>query len=135
MFGAAIEVIGWLGALTVAAAYLLFSIHRIPNGYLFQAANLAGAGAMVINGVYHSAWPSATTNIIWCGIAAWALTRLKQQHQEMTPVPIETGLGDEFLPPPGPGIGSEALGGEEAVAILGASNSSRPGMARSTSGV
>ncbi len=107
MLGAAIEVFGWLGALTVAAAYLLFSIHRIPNGYLFQAANLAGAGAMFVNGVYHSAWPSATTNIIWCGIAVWALSRLKQQHRDKSVVPMEAGLGDEFIPPPGPGIASE----------------------------
>ena len=109
MLGAAIEVIGWLGALTVTAAYLLFSAHRIPNGRLFQAANLAGAAAMVANSIYHAAWPSATTSIIWCGIAAWALTRLKQQHRNLTKNPIETGLGDEFIPPPGPGITSEEI--------------------------
>ena len=78
MFSTAIEVCGWLGALTVAAAYLLFSIHRIPNGYLFQTANLVGAGAMIINSVYHSAWPSAitiareTVPIIPTCLASWS---------------------------------------------------------------
>lgn len=102
MLGAAIEAIGWLGALTVTAAYLLFSTHRIPNGYLFQTGNLAGAAGMLANSVYHSAWPSATTSIIWCGIALWALTRLKQQHRDTTTDPIPAALGDDFLPPPGP---------------------------------
>ncbi|MET3164801.1 UNVERIFIED_ORG: hypothetical protein ABIB19_003232 [Arthrobacter sp. UYEF10] len=105
MIGTAIEVMGWLGALIVTSAYLLFSMHRIGNGYLFQAANLAGAVAMLLNGIYHEAWPSATVNLIWCGIAVWALTRLKRQHQD-GPGPATAGvdLGDKLLPPPGPEV-------------------------------
>ncbi|NVM95676.1 CBU_0592 family membrane protein [Arthrobacter wenxiniae] len=113
MFSTAIEVCGWLGALTVAAAYLLFSIHRIPNGYLFQTANLVGAGAMIINSIYHSAWPSAITSIIWCGIAGWALARLKQQHRGTRKAPFQPAvLGDEFVPPPGPVVSSEEIPGQ-----------------------
>lgn len=97
------EISGWLGALAVLIAYLLFSIGRIPNGRLFQTANLFGSAALLVNGFHHGAWPSASTNIVWCAIAAWALVRLKQLAVKPNVTQFNPHLDkDELLPRPGP---------------------------------
>jgi len=43
---------------------------------LFQGMNLAGAAGFVVNGWWHGAIPSAALNILWFGIAAFALVRI-----------------------------------------------------------
>ncbi|WP_427008575.1 hypothetical protein [Pseudarthrobacter sp. H2] len=99
MLNNVVEVLGWIGALASFAAYLLFSLNRIPNGYALQAAFLGGGLCMAINGIYHDAWPSAITNLAWCSIAALTLIRLARsrpvtpgQRQEYphTPLPLPT---------------------------------------------
>jgi hypothetical protein len=97
------EISGWLGAVAVLIAYLLFSIGRIPNGWLFQAANLVGSAALLVNGFHHEAWPSVSTNVVWCGIAVWALVRLRQLAVKPNLTQINPHLDkDELLPRPGP---------------------------------
>jgi hypothetical protein len=97
------EISGWLGALAVLIAYLLFSIGRIPNGTLFQTANLFGSAALLVNGFHHGAWPSVSTNIVWCVIAVWALVRLKQLAVKRNLTQVKPHLDkDELLPQPGP---------------------------------
>lgn len=76
MLTSVVEVLGWTGALASFTAYLLFSLNRIPNGHALQAAFLLGGLCMALNGFYHSAWPSAITNLAWCTIAALTLIRL-----------------------------------------------------------
>jgi len=42
----------------------------------FQWMNLLGAAGFVINGAWHGAIPSASLNIVWMAIAAFALVRI-----------------------------------------------------------
>jgi hypothetical protein len=44
---------------------------------LYQGMNLVGAAGFVVNGWWHGAIPSASLNVIWAMIGAWALWRIK----------------------------------------------------------
>jgi hypothetical protein len=70
------ELSGWLGALVVLAGYTAFSLGGIANGRLFQACNLSGSAALILNGAYHGAWPSVALNVAWATISSIALLRV-----------------------------------------------------------
>jgi hypothetical protein len=72
-----ITILGCLGAAALLLAYGMVSTSRMSGeGLTYQAPNLFGAIALMINSAYHSAWPSATLNIIWSGIGAVAISRV-----------------------------------------------------------
>lgn len=71
------EIAGWAGATAILTAYLAVSMGWLKAGLVFQTANLLGACAFIINGVFHQAWPSVVTNIAWCLISSVALLRLR----------------------------------------------------------
>jgi hypothetical protein len=74
-----IEIAGWVGAGLILLAYALVSAGRIEaRSVSFQLMNLLGAAGFVINSGFHGAWPSAILNVIWIGIAAVSLARLRQ---------------------------------------------------------
>jgi hypothetical protein len=74
-----IEVAGWAGAMLILSAYALVSMGRLlPRSAAFQWMNLLGAAGFVLNSGFHGAWPSTILNIIWIGIAAATLWRLRQ---------------------------------------------------------
>ncbi len=80
-----IDVIGWIGALSVLAAYFLVSAKRIEGvSWTYQGLNLVGGAALGVNSLYYMAYPSAALNIVWCFIAIWtirALIRLKPKNE------------------------------------------------------
>ena len=72
-----VEVAGWVGAALILGAYLLVSAGKVTGKTpLFQWMNLAGAAGFVVNGWWHGALPSASLNILWMLIAAFALWRI-----------------------------------------------------------
>ena len=71
------EVAGWAGAAAILSAHLTVSMGWLKAGRRFQAANLLGACAFIVNGAFHEAWPSVVTNIAWFLISAVALLRLR----------------------------------------------------------
>jgi hypothetical protein len=72
-----ITVLGTAGALVLLAGYGLVSAGKLPGkGLPYQLINFFGAFALMINSAYHSAWPSAILNVVWCGIGAIAVGRL-----------------------------------------------------------
>jgi hypothetical protein len=74
-----IDAIGWLGALGVLAAYILLSLGRLEaRSFGYQGLNVAGSVLLIINTVYYGAYPSAFVNIVWLGIAVYALARLRR---------------------------------------------------------
>jgi hypothetical protein len=73
-----IDILGWIGAVAVLAAYLLVSTSKIDGkSVLFQVLNLSGAVLLIINTVVLKAYPSAFVNIVWSGIAIYFLVRRK----------------------------------------------------------
>lgn len=71
------EIAGWAGAVAILSAYLAVSMGWLRAGKGFQAANLFGAVAFIINGTVHGAWPSVVTNVAWFLISAIALFRMR----------------------------------------------------------
>jgi hypothetical protein len=73
-----VDVIGWIGAASLLSAYALVSSGRLEgSGLGFQLLNLVGAVGLLVNGVYHGAWPSAGLNTVWLVVGVVALTRLR----------------------------------------------------------
>ena len=80
------EVVGWIGAGLILLAYLLLSAGRLPaRSVAYQALNLVGAIAFVINSGWNGAIPSAALNVVWAGIAIFALIRMAR------PSPFSSG--------------------------------------------
>ncbi|MCU1436097.1 MAG: hypothetical protein JWR71_2822 [Pseudarthrobacter sp.] len=75
------EIAGWTGAALILSAYLSVSMGWLKAGKGFQAANLIGACAFIVNGTVHEAWPSVVTNIAWFIISAIALLRMRATNE------------------------------------------------------
>lgn len=68
------EIIGWIGAILVLAAYILVSLNKlIPTGFYYQSLNLVGAICLIINTIYLKAYPSCFVNIVWVLVAVFTL--------------------------------------------------------------
>jgi hypothetical protein len=73
----AVEIVGWAGAGLILLAYLLLSAGRLAaRSVTYQGLNLVGAIAFVINSGWNGAIPSAALNVVWAGIAVFALVRM-----------------------------------------------------------
>ena len=73
----AIEAAGWAGAVLILLAYLLLSLGRLTGqSALYQGMNVVGAAGFVVNGWWHGANPSASLNVVWALIGAFALWRI-----------------------------------------------------------
>lgn len=70
------EVLGWVGAVVVLAGYALFSLGKLPNGPVYQLANLVGSICISINVASHGALPSTIVNALWAVIAVVVLVRM-----------------------------------------------------------
>jgi hypothetical protein len=61
----------------ILLAYALVTADRLTGrSPAFQWLNLVGAAGFVVNGLWHGAIPSASLNIVWMGIAGFALLRM-----------------------------------------------------------
>lgn len=75
----AIEVIGWIGAALILAAYLLLSTGRLTGrSRRYQWMNVVGAAFFVINSGWNGAMPSAVLNVIWMGIGFATLWQVRR---------------------------------------------------------
>jgi hypothetical protein len=72
-----VEIAGWIGAGLILIAYLLLSAGKLQaRSTAYQGMNLAGAIGFVINSGWNGAVPSAALNVVWAGIALFALVRI-----------------------------------------------------------
>lgn len=72
-----IEVLGWIGSIAILAAYGLNSFQKInSDSALFQVLNLTGGVFLIINSIYHEAYPFTFINSIWVLIALPALIKI-----------------------------------------------------------
>jgi hypothetical protein len=72
-----VEILGWVGAILILAAYGLLSAERLTGqSRLYQWMNLVGAAGFVVNGWWHGALPSTALNVVWMLIGAVALWRI-----------------------------------------------------------
>ena len=74
----AVEIAGWIAAVLILAAYGLLSAGKLTGKSVsYQLMNIVGAIGFVINTGYNGAIPSAVLNVIWVGIGAWALMKIR----------------------------------------------------------
>jgi len=81
-----VEIVGWAGAVLILLAYLLLSMGRLTGqSILYQGMNVVGATGFAVNGWWHGALPSASLNVIWLLIGAWALWRIQRRRGASDP--------------------------------------------------
>ena len=73
-----VEIAGWIAAVLILTAYGLLSAGKLTGkSVAYQVMNIVGAIGFVINTGYNGAYPSAVLNVIWVGIGAWALMKIR----------------------------------------------------------
>jgi hypothetical protein len=71
-----VEISGWAAALLILGSYGLLSFGRIlARSPIYQWMNILGAIGFIINCTWNGAWPSVALNVVWLGIAVYALRR------------------------------------------------------------
>ena len=76
-----VEFLGWFGAVTVLAGYILFSTGKLPNGPVYQLFNLVGGLAVAVNVAAHHAIPSTIVNGIWAIVAVVVLAKMAKARR------------------------------------------------------
>ena len=73
-----IDIVGWIGAVVLLLAYGLVSTRKTEgDSGVYQWLNLAGSALLMVNSFFYGAYPSSGVNIVWIGIALYALFRRK----------------------------------------------------------
>jgi len=71
-----VEIAGWTAAATILGAYALLSSGKLQaRSPLYQWLNILGAAGFIINSGWNGAVPSVALNVVWLGIAVYALRR------------------------------------------------------------
>jgi hypothetical protein len=71
-----IDLIGWVGSVLVIVAYAMNIYKKLDSASLpYYLMNIIGSGCLIINTIYHHAFPSTVVNIIWILIALIALAK------------------------------------------------------------
>jgi hypothetical protein len=71
-----IDVIGWIGAVSILVAYVLVSTRKLEGtSTSYQLLNLAGGACLIVNTIYYKAYPSTFVNLVWAGIAIYTIGR------------------------------------------------------------
>jgi len=69
-----LDIAGWVGAGLLLAAYWLISTKRVVGDSVgYQALNIVGSILLMANTAYYGAYPSAFVNLVWLGIALYAV--------------------------------------------------------------
>lgn len=72
-----LEIFGWYGTVAIVGTFALISFSIIqPDSVLYQVLNLTGAIGIGCITLYKKVYQSATVNVIWALIAAFALAKL-----------------------------------------------------------
>jgi len=70
------QILGWVGACLVVAAYILVSSGKVRGGSkMYQSMNLIGAMGVGINAFYQQAWPSLAIQVVWGVVALLTLAK------------------------------------------------------------
>jgi len=71
------DVLGWIGAALLLGAYALVSTRKVEGDSItYQLLNLLGSALLIVNSAYYGAYPSVGVNVVWIGIAVFAIARV-----------------------------------------------------------
>ena len=73
------DAIGWVGAAALLIAYAMVSSRRLEaDSAAYQLLNIGGSVLLAANTVYYGSYPSTFVNLIWAGIAVFAIALRKR---------------------------------------------------------
>jgi hypothetical protein len=73
-----VDFAGWAGAIVLLLAYGMVSFKKLaPDSRWYQLLNAFGSACLIVNTVYHHAYPSAAVNVVWIMIALAAQVRAR----------------------------------------------------------
>jgi hypothetical protein len=76
------DVLGWVGAALLLGAYALVSIKKLEgDSVAYQLLNLLGSAFLIVNSAYYGAYPSVGVNVVWIGIAVFAILRAGRRRR------------------------------------------------------
>ena len=76
-----LDVLGWIGAAFILAAYGLVSFKKLaPDSFAYQGLNIAASILLLINTMYYGAYPSSFVNAVWTVIAIAAITSVVRRN-------------------------------------------------------
>jgi hypothetical protein len=71
-----IDITGWIGGILVLVAFTLISTGRVDkDNPFYHWINIFGALCLIVNTGYLKAYPSMVVNVVWVGVALFALLR------------------------------------------------------------
>jgi hypothetical protein len=69
-----VEVIGWAAATMMLSAYVLLTTGRLRSlSPTYQWLNVLSGAGFIVNSGWNGAYPSASLNFIWMGIALYGV--------------------------------------------------------------
>lgn len=75
------DILGWIGMIMVVVPYILLSLNKISNGYLYQYLNFSASVLMAIGLFPKNAWFSFALQVIWGSIAFIALINISKSKK------------------------------------------------------
>ncbi len=74
MLKVTIEIIGWVAASLMLAAYLLLTMGKITGrSSLYQWLNVFSGAGFILNSGWNGAYPSAFINVVWVAIGLYGV--------------------------------------------------------------
>jgi len=72
-----IDTIGWLGSITLIAAYLLVSNKKIDSqSKAYQGMNVVASFCLIISTGYYGAYPATALNVVWVLLGLYFLSKI-----------------------------------------------------------
>jgi hypothetical protein len=68
------DAIGWFGAVALLIAYAMVSHKKLEgDSATYQLLNISGSLLLAANTIFYGSYPSTFVNLIWAGIAIFAI--------------------------------------------------------------
>jgi hypothetical protein len=72
------DAIGWVGAAALLVAYAMVSHRKLEgDSATYQLLNISGSLLLAANTIFYGSYPSTFVNLIWAGIAVFAIATRK----------------------------------------------------------
>ena len=73
------DAIGWVGAIALLIAYAMVSHKKLEaDSGMSQLLNISGSLLLAANTIFYGSYPSTFVNLIWAGIAVFAIAARKR---------------------------------------------------------
>ena len=73
------DTIGWVGAAALLVAYAMVSHKKLEgDSATYQLLNISGSLLLAANTIFYGSYPSTFVNVIWAGIAVFAIATRKR---------------------------------------------------------